>query len=153
MQAGWKQKVLLPLLAVFGIVAASVVWKWLEDWQVKPQLPVNQLEIGWAELLKTAIPRGAVLQYLTPAEDTFPTWGEVLERNVCFYRAYEAAPLTMLTPQDTDDDLQEMLTGQRTPMDSRAKKHSVPSDTTRQNTPASAFALGRQVRIGAHGLA
>src|SRR5438876_12376030 len=71
-QAGWKQKVLLPLLAVFGIVAASVVWKWLEDWQVKPQLPVNQLEIGWAELLKTAIPRGAVLQYLTPAEDTFP---------------------------------------------------------------------------------
>ena len=158
-QAGGRLRILLPLLAGCGFVAAFWVWRRMGDWQVKPKVSVSQFEDCWAALLKTTIESGAPHQYrATVDEDTLRTWNEVLAPTL-FISEFKTHEHALNQSWDAATKTLHFITAQPTLMDQtillllKTEKPSAPSGITSQSTSALALALGQQMLVGAHGLA
>jgi len=160
--AGWNVRLVLPVVIALAITAAFLIWRWLGDWQVKPQVVVSPIEPTWAELLKATLESGPMLQCrATLDEDALRAWQDALSPAVLgsagvgmielsLNRAYVAASDRMRTAE-SNEALQEMMMGKIDPQKSKVQK-AKKRETTEQTGPAPAFQLGRQpVAIGLHG--
>jgi hypothetical protein len=136
--AGWNQRILLPLLGLCGLMIATLVWKRMGDWQVRPRAAVAPFEADWAELMKVALASGAPLQYRpTLDDDILRAWQEVL------------AP-TVVPSSARIEGLQQMMMGKIAPQKPTAEEAR--REVQKQTGSVSAFQLGGQpLSAGVHG--
>jgi hypothetical protein len=72
-QAGWNERIALPILLSLGVISASLVWKWMGDWQIQPDVSIREPE--WANFL--SVGGGAALM-VRSASRARVAWAEAL---------------------------------------------------------------------------
>jgi hypothetical protein len=129
-QAGWNERIALPVLLSLGVISASLIWRRLGDWQIRPEVSVSQPE--WAELL--SIGSSAGLMVHSVSSGTQVTWSDALAPLNAIGSEFVLMALSEQPTQrypSTSEVFQELLAGTKTPQ-SAHPLHTASSAETSQ---------------------
>lgn len=139
-EAGWNERIALPILLSLGIISASLVWRWLGDWRIRPAVSVG--DHAWADLLSVG---GGDAVMLYQVSRTRVTWADALAPlNAIGSEMVLFAPSEQPTQSYpvNSDIFRELLAGSRRPQSvipRNSKTANEPPQTQGQSAPLPPF--------------
>ena len=110
-EAGWNERIALPILLSLGIISASLVWRWLGDWRIWPEVSVG--DHAWADLLSVG---GGDAVMLYQVSRTMVTWADALPLSAIGSEMMLFAPLVQPTQSyPVNSQFSGLLAGSRSP--------------------------------------
>jgi hypothetical protein len=146
-QAGWNERVIVPVLLCLAFITAFLALKRLSRRQSELEPRLSSFEAEWADLLKVGT--GSIVQFITLDENAEATWQEVLSPAVikgateaqmfqlfCLSHHQRQKGFDQPRHLESDDALQQMMKGETKPMQRRERAGSQTPEIPPRAVPA-----------------